>query len=91
VLALTGCGLSDLDVYPCHEPDKGHRDATGAPDPCHLNDAAAGDAGSYAPCPGVCIDTPSPDWIGPELVWMGDEATAPPCPPNARHANFARS
>ncbi|MFS8065249.1 MAG: hypothetical protein ACMG6S_02635 [Byssovorax sp.] len=85
LVALTGCGISNLDVYTCHEPDEGHKEANGEPDPCHYNDdLAAGDAGSGAPCPGVCVALADGEWIGPQLVWMGDEAAAPPCPANAR-------
>ena len=54
VVALSGCGISDLDVYRCLEPDKGHKDANGEPDPCHRNDdLAAGEA-----CAGVCLPGP---------------------------------
>jgi hypothetical protein len=31
-------------------------------------------------CPGVCVKANLDEWVGPELVWMGDEADAPPCP-----------
>ncbi|MEO5731448.1 MAG: hypothetical protein ABI134_02245 [Byssovorax sp.] len=76
LVTLTGCGISDLDVYRCLEPDKGHKDANGEPDPCHRNDdLAAGEA-----CTGVCLPAPPTEWVGPALVWMGDEAAAPLCP-----------
>ena len=75
VVALAGCGLSDLDVYRCQDPDKGHKDAQGEPDPCHRNDAAPGEA-----CAGICLPGAFNDWVGPQLVWMGDEAAAPLCP-----------
>ena len=93
LVVLTGCDLTYLDVYPCEEPDKGHKDANGEPDPCHYNDPIAGDAGAPedagSPCPGVCLEIADPEWIGPQLVWIGDEADAPPCPANADHASEA--
>ncbi len=99
VVALTGCGVSVLDTYPCHDPDKGHKDANGEPDPCHYNDPDggdgglpddAGDAGDAEPpdaagetCAGQCVPGLPGEWHGPALLWMGDEAAAPPCPANA--------
>lgn len=48
LVALTGCDTWVDNVYWCQNPDKGHKDANGEPDPCHRNDpnvADAGDAG----------------------------------------------
>jgi hypothetical protein len=87
VVALTGCDLMDLDVYRCSEPDKGHKDANGQPDPCHRNDPTASDAGSSDDAGGTCVGQCAPGlpiaWNGPSLVWIGAEAAAPPCPENA--------
>ena len=86
-VALAGCGFQDAYIYTCTEPDKGHKDADGKPDPCHLNDpipsdagADAGDAGDAgARCIGVCVPSFFNEWDGPELVWIGEEADAPAC------------
>ena len=56
LVALAGCGPTRFtDVYSCENPDKGHKDVNGEPDPCHYNDvvdaghaADAGDAGDAA-------------------------------------------
>jgi hypothetical protein len=51
--------------------------------------AGAGDAGDAAadapivPCAGQCIQGPPPGWTGPDLVWIGPEGEAPPCPAGA--------
>ena len=79
--ALLGCEELPLDVYRCQDPDPHHVDATGRPDPCHRHDAIAEDAG--APCLGICLEPLGRDWTGPDFVWVGDEADAPPCPASA--------
>lgn len=89
VVVLAACDRSDIDGYPCLNPDKGHLDASGQPDPCHLNDpdaGAHGDAGAV--CDGVCVPGFPVDWNGPALVWMGAEAEAPPCPAAADIESF---
>ena len=51
LVALAGCDRTDLFVYSCPQPDEDHKDANGAPDPCHRNDPDAGidlDAGNDA-------------------------------------------
>jgi hypothetical protein len=90
LVALASCDRSDIDLYSCVNPDKGHKDAEGKPDPCHHHDLDAGtptnDAGES--CAGVCLP-PAPNlWAGPDLVWMGDEADAPPCPAVADYEGF---
>ena len=99
LVALTGCDRTDGSVYRCQNPDKGHKDATGAPDPCHRNDLDAGDTGDAGDaglpndagetCAGECLPIPPNLWAGPELVWMGDEVDAPPCPAIAPLEGFA--
>jgi hypothetical protein len=91
-VGLAGCDLTNLDVYRCLDPNKGHKDSNGEPDPCHRNDLAAdagapGDAGET--CAGVCLPQPPAAWDGPMLVWTGDEAAAPPCPASASTESFA--
>ncbi len=89
LVALAGCDTSDIDLYSCVNPDKGHKDAEGKPDPCHHHDldaGAPGDAGET--CSGVCVPFHPADWYGPALVWMGDEADAPPCPTSAPSEGF---
>jgi hypothetical protein len=91
-MALAGCDVMNIDVYDCPAPDKGHQDAKGQPDPCHRNDLAASDAGlpgdAGETCAGVCLPGFPNIWVGPELVWMGDEADAPPCPARASVEGF---
>lgn len=44
------------------------------------------DAGEL--CNGVCVAPASHEWLGPDLVWMGDEAAAPTCPTSAPINDF---
>ena len=46
--------------------------------PSHDAGTPKNDAG--VACGGVCLKGTPDEWIGPELVWMGDEAAAPTCP-----------
>ena len=92
LVVLAGCDVMNIDVYDCPAPDKGHQDAKGEPDPCRRNDLAAGDAGlpgdAGSTCAGVCLEGAPDQWFGPELVWIGDEASAPPCPTVASLVGF---
>jgi hypothetical protein len=92
LVVLAGCDVMNIDVYDCPAPDKGHQDAKGEPDPCHRNDLTAGDAGlpgdAGETCTGVCVPFIPTLWAGPLLVWMGDEAEAPPCPALADAEGF---
>ena len=90
LVSLTGCDYYDLvDVYWCPDPDKGHKDANGQPDPCHRHDPAAADGGSPAdagePCPGdgQCVPRAREPWSEPVILWTGPEANAPHCPAGA--------
>lgn len=40
-------------------------------------------------CAGQCVPGLPGEWRGPVLLWVGDEAAAPPCPTNARLEIFA--
>lgn len=87
--ALGGCDLSYIDGYSCLNPDEDHKDAAGKPDPCHHHDLDAGTPGDAGEtCAGVCLPTQPGQWIGPTLVWMGEEADAPPCPASASSESF---
>ena len=90
LVALAGCDYYDLvDAYWCPDPDKGHKDANGQPDPCHRHDPPAADGGvpedGGTPCPGDgrCVPRAPEAWIGPVILWTGPEANAPLCPPSA--------
>jgi hypothetical protein len=90
LVALGGCDISYIDGYSCPDPDKGHRDAEGKPDPCHHHDLDAGtpnDAGET--CSGICLPGHPAEWYGPALVWIGDESDAPPCPAGSMMEGFA--
>ncbi|MFS8069879.1 MAG: hypothetical protein ACMG6S_26235 [Byssovorax sp.] len=98
LVTLVGCvdtWDTTVDVFRCDNPDKGHKDANGDPDPCHRNDPDAGDAGDgdagdagdadppdavSTTCDGQCVPAVPNQWFGPALVWMGVEVEAPPCP-----------
>lgn len=75
-VSLAG-GCSDaacvtLDLYSCPEPDLGHLDSKGAPDPCHNEEAA---------CLGECVPLPPfGGWELPALLWFGPSHQAPDCP-----------
>src|SRR5512132_3046521 len=77
LVALVGCDTLRLDVYRCENPDKGHKDANGEPDPCHRNDP---DAGAEPSCEaGQYVHWKLP-WQQPTLLWIGPEEQAPECP-----------
>ena len=96
LVALAGCDYTDLIDFPgCADPDWGHKDASGQPDPCHRRDSPAADGGppddggspadAGEPCPGhgPCVPPPLGSWLGPVILWTGPEASAPPCPAGA--------
>lgn len=77
---LAGCDETILDLYTCNNPDKGHKDANGGPDPCHYHDPAP-DAGSGDPtCDVGEYAHWSFQWESPTLLWIGPEEQAPECP-----------
>ena len=100
LVALAGCDYYDLvDAYWCPDPDKGHKDANGQPDPCHRHDPPAADggvpddggppdAGELCPRDGPCVPAPTGTWRGPVLLWTGPEADAPPCPASADYQAY---
>jgi hypothetical protein len=92
LVVVAGCDVMNIDVYDCPAPDKGHKNAKGQPDPCHHSDLTAVDAGipgdAGDTCNGVCLVGAPDEWFGPELVWIGDEADAPPCPAIASAEGF---
>lgn len=91
-----GCLAGNIDLgYTCQNPDKGHKDPYGMPDPCHYNDpdtgialdagpvvAAATGVGADA-CTGACSPAAPSGWGPPALLWFGDESNAPSCPDRA--------
>jgi hypothetical protein len=87
---LVGC-VTNLDWYPCDNPDKGHRGPNGEPDPCHYQDADGGtdggtdggeDSGAHAEPRCVVGEYAhwSFLWESPTLLWIGPEDQAPECP-----------
>ena len=84
---LAGCDRQYIDFYTCTNPDKGHKDANGEPDPCHRYHAPDGgaDAGEDGgPMEPVCEVGEfvhwAHGWDSPSWLWIGDEAQAPECP-----------
>jgi hypothetical protein len=67
---------------------------------CVIATSACGPVESYPPydagpsndagptCDGVCLIPVNPDWIGPELLWVGDEGDAPPSKPPYYYKDF---
>lgn len=69
LVALASCDRTDIYLYSCLDPDKGHKDAEGTPDPCHHHDqdaglpGDAGDAGDAGDtCAGVCLPVNPDEW-----------------------------
>jgi hypothetical protein len=93
LVVLAGCDRSDINDYSCTDPDKGHLDAEGKPDPCHHHDLDAGAPGDGGPpvdtCDRQCVPRAGADWTGPVLLWTGAEADAPLCPSLA--GNFLKT
>jgi hypothetical protein len=79
LLSIGGCGLQTVSLYTCRNPDKGHKDANGEPDPCHEHDGeCGGDPG------GTCVPLQPLNWSAPALLWFGSSFDAPPpCPASA--------
>ncbi len=76
VLAL-GCerGPEEDVVYSCDNPDIGHKDSKGNPDPCHLEEKEAQSA-----CGNGCAEIDlefEPTFVA---LWMGPDGKAPACP-----------
>ncbi|MFS8065250.1 MAG: hypothetical protein ACMG6S_02640 [Byssovorax sp.] len=51
-------------------------------------DAGQPTTGAGETCDGVCLELEDSEWLGPHLVWMGDEDAAPACPKNAPVKSF---
>ena len=75
VVILAGCSddaCVTLDLYTCPEPDIGHLDSKGEPDPCHHEEDA---------CLGECVPVPPfGGWEPAALLWFGPWIEAPDCP-----------
>jgi hypothetical protein len=76
VILAGGCSDSGctarLDLYTCPDPDLGHLDSKGEPDPCHHEEDA---------CLGECVPLPPfGGWELPALLWFGPPLEAPECP-----------
>lgn len=81
VTAIAGCDQV-AEFYSCTNPDKGHVDAQGEPDPCYVTserpEAGADD------CPGQCVASGPFGWTrDPFLLYIGSELEAPACPDRA--------
>jgi len=76
--APTGCYEEDekrtVDLYTCENPDPGHKDKNGNPDPCHRNDAKP------ASCGEACKDLGLAYEAVPVALWFGTDDAAPACP-----------
>jgi hypothetical protein len=87
LVGLAGCDPQYIDFYTCTNPDKGHKDADGEPDPCHRYHAPDGgaDAGDDGgPPPPSCEVGQYAHWLlpwqPPTLLWVGPPGQAPECP-----------
>ena len=77
---LTGCDQR-ADFYSCSNPDKGHKDSQGEPDPCHLSPEPPPDAGET--CSGECVPLAPAGWSDAMLLWSGPVFAVPKCPDRA--------
>src|SRR4051812_26739271 len=83
---LVGCDRQYIDFYSCEQPDPGHKDPHGSPDPCHRYQAPDGgaDAGEDASPPPSCQVGQYAHWLlpwqPPTLLWFGPPDQAPECP-----------
>src|SRR5689334_8683990 len=82
LVAVGGCGqVMDLGSN-CDNPDPGHHNLLGVPDPCF-------DDGSLASsCAGECVPKAPVLWFGPDLLWMGPASEMPTCPDQAPQEGF---
>ena len=80
LVALAGCALQTIQGnYTCTDPDKGHRGPNGEPDPCHYQDADAGEYTEPRCASGEYVHWRS-GWDSPSWLWIGPEDQAPECP-----------
>lgn len=91
-VALPNCAGENLELDWREPADAG----TGQCSPVNNNaaDGSAPDADSGTvqtgfACPGTCVPwDPVGEWDGPALLWQGNKAEAPPCPPYATSIRY---
>jgi hypothetical protein len=95
LVGLAGCDPQHIDFYSCEQPDPGHKDPRGKPDPCHRYQAPDGevDAGEDGgPVEPMCEVGEYVHWWhgwdSPSWLWIGDEAQAPECPNGAPSVSY---
>jgi hypothetical protein len=92
IALLTGCDQT-ASLYSCSNPDVGHKDSRGEPDPCHLSPEPPPpppDAGET--CSGECVPLAPAGWSEAMLLWSGPVFAVPECPdraPSPAYAGFA--
>ena len=82
VLLLAGCDQV-ASFYSCPDPDKGHKDSQGEPDPCHLSPEPPPVPDAGETCAGECVPLAPAGWFEAMLLWSGPVFSAPPCPEHA--------
>lgn len=84
LVLLAGCDQR-ADFYSCTNPEKGHVDAQGEPDPCFLTSERP----SNTDCAGQCVPVGPIGWTrDPFLLYVGEEFNAPGCPDRAPEIGY---
>ena len=81
IVLFTGCDQR-ADFYSCSNPDKGHKDTQGEPDPCHLSPEPP-PPGAGETCSGECVPLAPAGWSDAMLLWSGPVFATPQCPDRA--------
>ncbi|MDI3285028.1 hypothetical protein [Polyangium sp. 15x6] len=82
---VLGCEEETEDVvYSCDDPDIGHFDSKGNPDPCHLE----GKGQQQSVCRGGCEEVSLEFERTIVALWVGPEGREPACPKQAPKAVF---
>jgi hypothetical protein len=82
IVLLTGCDQR-AEFYSCSNPDKGHKDAQGEPDPCHLSPEPPPPPDAGETCSGECVPLAPAGWSDAMLLWSGPVFAVPECPDRA--------
>ena len=88
---LSGCDQR-AEFYSCPNPDKGHKDSQGEPDPCHLSPEPPPpppDGGTDETCSGECVPLAPAGWSEAMLLWSGPVFAIPECPDRAPSPAYA--
>ena len=84
IVAISGCDEQFAELYSCPNPDRGHKDSQGKPDPCHESPEPPPpppDAGEM--CSGECVPLAPAGWSDAMLLWSGPVFAVPGCPDRA--------